>query len=313
MTSALDWKVIITIVVAIIAWLVSFFISVVTFKKNDISRQKDKIITLVEKFIEDLIKEFEKSDNTSDDIDNFISYKVSLIEIQINSIEKRTKKEILGSSLLTKLRSSPIDIFEQSRSVSGEKAMSHNACREVYDLSTQIITDIEKNYNEWFFYDYFKYINDKYFFRLWNLLDKNYDALFKWLFISTLFYVLGWASSEACRLSNVMPTLSVEKKRSFIHSLDDFQNGYVDNVRFSEGFVVKHGDDLKVYGNFNNSCMIYLYSRAIFDKKDFLENQSKAQLIGFGNNGLITVKHFLKNSGSVVVYCNGALNRLSSS
>ena len=312
MTPALDWKVIITVVIAMIAWLVSFLISVVTFKKNDISRQKDKIITLVEKFIEDLIKEFEKSANTSDDIDNFISYRVSLIEIQINSIERRTKKEILGSSFLTQLRSRPIDIFEHSRSMSGEKAMSHNACGEVYDLSTQIITVIEKNYNKWFFYDYLKAINDKYIFRLCSLLDKNYDALFKWLFISTLFYISGWISSEFWRSVNVMPTQSVEKNRFSIHHIDDFQK-YVDNVRFSEGFVIKHGDDLKIYGNFNNSCMIYLYSRAIFHKKDFLDNQSKAQLIGFGDNGVITTKNILKNSDSIVVYCNGALHRLSSS
>lgn len=312
MTSALDWKVVVTVIVAIIAWLVSFFISIKTFKKGDISRQKDKIITLVEKFIDDLIKEFEKSSNTTDDIDNFISYRVSLIEIQINSIEKRTKKDILGHGFITKLRSNPIDIFEASRAEGDKNISSHQVCGDIYDLSTQIVTEIETNYNEWFFYDYFTAVRERFFIKPWNLLLEKYDILLRWILIPTLFYVFGWVSSELARHWNVHPILTTDNRIS-MHSLDFPQGEIVDNVKFAEGFSTTHGSSIKVYGNFNDTCMIYLFSKNISRKEDFFENHTEAHLIGLGGGGILTKNITVKNSDNIVVYCDGIIKRISSS
>ncbi|MBZ6072417.1 hypothetical protein [Aeromonas schubertii] len=153
------------IVITPIPWIIAFFISYITFRKNDISRQKDKILSLIEKLFDDLASIIDSEDYSEDELDNLISYKASVIEIQIKSIESRSKKKIINPDLYSTIRSMPIDLL--SKRLAAEKTSSTkrdlttinsvklNNKNALFDLSLKIISEIEMNYNSWFFRKWF--------------------------------------------------------------------------------------------------------------------------------------------------------------
>ncbi|MFU1554330.1 hypothetical protein ACM3N8_11335 [Aeromonas sp. A04] len=187
------------IVITPIPWIIAFFISYITFRKNDISRQKDKILSLIEKLFDDLASIIDKEDYSEDELDNLISYKASVIEIQIKSIESRSKKKIINPDLYSTIRSMPIDLLSKrlaaeknsstERDLTTINSVKLNNKNALFDLSLKIISEIEMNYNSWFFSKWF-------FTSKPELTTKKPSARDKIALIFFIGIIIGWFLRE---------------------------------------------------------------------------------------------------------------------
>ncbi|WP_421171863.1 hypothetical protein [Aeromonas dhakensis] len=182
-----------------VPWIIAFFISYVTFRKNDISRQKDKILSLIEKLFDELIEIIGNGKGSEEELDSFLSYKSSIIEIQINSIESRARKKIVDRNQYAIIRSLPIDLLKkrinaearlhekEDESIRLERIQNTKTKinNELFDLSILIISDIENNYNSWFF-------------KKWLSFPRaNFKKHHKTIMIILISFIVGWLSRNA--------------------------------------------------------------------------------------------------------------------
>ncbi|EKM7383604.1 hypothetical protein PVD22_004849, partial [Escherichia coli] len=84
-----------SIVIAIIGWLVASYFNNRAFKRNDISRQKDKICQQIESLFDNVLDKLSSRDTKELELDNFLASSVSLIEMQLSHLSQRIGKKLL--------------------------------------------------------------------------------------------------------------------------------------------------------------------------------------------------------------------------
>ncbi|POY45414.1 hypothetical protein C3007_00190 [Avibacterium gallinarum] len=91
------------------------------------------------------MKLVEKRSTTIDDIEEFITTRITTIEFKANQLEKIFKEEcqFISTESLAKLRSEPMDIFENSHS--DYKKLN----QQLNELRKSIHENIESNYSSW--------------------------------------------------------------------------------------------------------------------------------------------------------------------
>lgn len=137
------------------SWLLTLYVSLKAFRKNDISRQKDKIISNLESLFKDLNEKLRSASMTEDELDEFLTGKTTIIELQLNNINKRVNYVLLSPLTISKIRSEPIDMFTGL-----EK-------RKLLELEFDVMEEIEDNYTELYFRD-FHHKATRFFVRLKN-------------------------------------------------------------------------------------------------------------------------------------------------
>ncbi|AXP41819.1 TPA: hypothetical protein ACPG2T_000766 [Haemophilus influenzae 10810] len=132
-------------IITAVGWSISSYLNTRSFKRSEIIKNKDFITNLIDTFFRELLELVEKRSTSIDDIENFITTKVTTIELKANQLEKIFKEncQFISNESLTKLRSSPIDIFEDSHS--DYKELN----RQLNELRNEIYQDVENNYNSW--------------------------------------------------------------------------------------------------------------------------------------------------------------------
>ncbi|OOF60840.1 hypothetical protein BH925_04195 [Rodentibacter pneumotropicus] len=132
-------------VITAVGWTISSYLNTRSFKRSEIIKNKDHVTNLIDSFFFELLELIEKRSTTIDDIENFITTKATTIELKANQLEKIFKEncQFISNESLTKLRSEPIDIFENSHSNYKELNQKLNKLRD------EIYQDIENNYNAW--------------------------------------------------------------------------------------------------------------------------------------------------------------------
>ncbi|WP_038913089.1 hypothetical protein [Dickeya zeae] len=130
-----------SIIIAIIGWLIASYFNNRAFKRNDISRQKDKICQQIESLFEKIKEKISSRDTKELDLDNYLASSVSLIEMQLTHLSMRIGKKLLRDENLSNLRSAPLDCLTQKCDY---KTMLN-------EMKYSILEEIECNYTNWFF------------------------------------------------------------------------------------------------------------------------------------------------------------------
>ncbi|KNE85437.1 hypothetical protein [Aggregatibacter aphrophilus] len=132
-------------VITAVGWSISSYLNTRSFQRSEIIKNKDHITNLIDALFRELLELAEKRSTSIEDIDNFITTRVTIIEFKANQLEKIFKEncQFISNESLTELRSKPIDIFENSHSNYKELNQQLN------QLKNSLYQDIEDNYNSW--------------------------------------------------------------------------------------------------------------------------------------------------------------------
>ncbi|MBM0748530.1 hypothetical protein JJB79_14100 [Pantoea eucrina] len=144
-SSGLDPKyiaIVISSVIAVLGWLFSSYINTRTFKRNEASKLKDKIATLVESFFDTLEDKIKSRTVKETDLDDLIAGKLSLIELHLKHLKKKIDIQLLSDEHITRIRNDPYDYLN---SANGDYRKKLN------ELKFNTLELIEENYTEWYF------------------------------------------------------------------------------------------------------------------------------------------------------------------
>ncbi|MBH3086597.1 hypothetical protein I5R13_19905 [Serratia marcescens] len=144
-SSGLDPKyiaVVISSVIAVLGWLFSSYINTRTFKRNEASKLKDKIATLVESFFDTLEDKIKSRTVKETDLDDLIAGKLALIELHLKHLKKKIDIQLLSDEHITRIRNDPYDYLN---SANGDYRKKLN------ELKFNTLELIEENYTEWYF------------------------------------------------------------------------------------------------------------------------------------------------------------------
>ncbi|MGE1562733.1 hypothetical protein [Pantoea septica] len=143
--SGLDPKyfaIIISSIIAVIGWLFSSYINTRTFKRNETSKLKDKISSLIESFFDSLEEKIKSRNIKETDLDDLITGKLAIIELHLKHLERKINIKLLSDEHISKVRSEPYDYLS---SASGDYR------KQLSDLKFNTLELIEENYTEWYF------------------------------------------------------------------------------------------------------------------------------------------------------------------
>ncbi|HHF1678823.1 TPA: hypothetical protein ACPI9Z_001225, partial [Haemophilus influenzae] len=92
-------------IITAVGWSISSYLNTRSFKRSEIIKNKDFITNLIDTFFRELLELVEKRSTSIDDIENFITTKVTTIELKANQLEKIFKEncQFISNESLTKL------------------------------------------------------------------------------------------------------------------------------------------------------------------------------------------------------------------
>lgn len=144
-SSGLDAKyiaILISSIIAVLGWLFSSYINTRTFKRNEASKLKDKIASLVESFFDTLEEKIKSRTIKETDLDDLIAGKLSLIELHIKHLNMKINLKLLSDEHLSAIRNDPYDYLN---SANGDYRKKLN------ELKFNTLELIEENYTQWYF------------------------------------------------------------------------------------------------------------------------------------------------------------------
>lgn len=120
----------------------SLYLNHSTFQRGEIIKNKDKLVSLLESFFDDLLELISKRETTEEDIENLITDRVVEIELKTKQIQRVFNKHVffLSDDVITKLKSEPIDIFEKDY-----KDIRYSLIK----LKKETLENIDLNYENW--------------------------------------------------------------------------------------------------------------------------------------------------------------------
>lgn len=144
-SSGLDPKyiaIVISSVIAVLGWLFSSYINTRTFKRNEVSKLKDKIAGLSEAFFDSLEEKIKSRNIKETDLDDLIAGKLSVIELHLKHLKKKIDIELLPDAHILIIRNDPYDYLN---SINGDYR------KKLSELKFNTLELIEENYTEWYF------------------------------------------------------------------------------------------------------------------------------------------------------------------
>ncbi|MBJ9634995.1 hypothetical protein I5532_20380 [Citrobacter freundii] len=150
-SQALDPKyiaVIISSIIAVFGWLISSYINTRTFKRNETSKLKDKISSMVESFFDSLEEKIKSRGVKETELDDLIAGKLTLIELHLNHLDRKINIKLISDEHINKIRSEPYDYLTSSNG---------DYRKKLNELKFNTLELIEENYTEWYFRNSTKY------------------------------------------------------------------------------------------------------------------------------------------------------------
>lgn len=141
--------VIVSSVIAVAGWIFSSYINTRTFKRNETSKLKDRISSMIESFFDSLEDKVKSRGVKETELDDLISGRMSLIELHLKHLEKKINIKLISDEQLTKIRSEPYDYL---LSANGDFK------KKLSELRFNTLELIEDNYTEWYFRNSTKYV-----------------------------------------------------------------------------------------------------------------------------------------------------------
>ncbi|HCU15707.1 hypothetical protein M988_3076 [Hafnia paralvei ATCC 29927] len=134
--------VIISSIIAVLGWLFSSYINTRAFRRAETSKLKDKIASLTEVFFDALEEKMKSRTLKESELDDFISGKISIIELHLNHLERKININLITASQLSKIRSEPYDYLSTSNG---------DYKNNLTELKFSTLEMIEESYTSWYF------------------------------------------------------------------------------------------------------------------------------------------------------------------
>jgi len=134
--------IIVSTIIAVCGWIFSSYINTRTFKRNEVSKLKDKISSMLEALFDSIELKSKNESITEAILDDIIAVKLALIELHINHLNKKINIELVPALHIKKIRSEPYDYLS-------DECSDFKDCMSELKLNTLEL--IEDNYTNWYF------------------------------------------------------------------------------------------------------------------------------------------------------------------
>ena len=134
-----DYAFIVSLSTALVSWSNSQILSSLSFVRSEASKNRDTISQYIEKLFDDMELLFSDRALKRDKLETILSSRVSILELRIQHIEKRTEMKLLNTQHLAILRDKPLDFLT-----------SNDYKIQLTEMKFNYLENIECNYSEWF-------------------------------------------------------------------------------------------------------------------------------------------------------------------
>lgn len=129
-----------------LGWAFVLAVNIVGFRRAELSRIKDKVVTQIEALFSDLEGKVSDRGCSESKLDDLLANKVTLIEFRVNQFEKKSGMTLLSSKTISDMRDKPFDWLVETG----------NFKRTISDFEYSILEEIENNYSKWLFEKWWK-------------------------------------------------------------------------------------------------------------------------------------------------------------
>lgn len=129
---------IVSLPTAFTGWTNSILLSGLNFKRAEASKGKDATAQYIEKLFEEMEVLFSDRALGETTLENILTARVSILELRLSHLKKRTDLELLSTEKLAELRSNPLDFIKSSEYK-----------QQLTDFKFDYLNDIEQKYSTW--------------------------------------------------------------------------------------------------------------------------------------------------------------------
>ncbi|WP_279152635.1 hypothetical protein [Photobacterium iliopiscarium] len=135
-----------SLVLTPLGWIFVLTVNIVGFRRAELSRIKDKITSQIEKLYADLEEKLSLRSCTESSLDDFLTTKITLIELRAEQFKKKSGYELISANLLSDMRSEPFTWLAETRDLK----------RSLMDFEYKVLEEVETNYSSWLFESWWK-------------------------------------------------------------------------------------------------------------------------------------------------------------
>lgn len=129
---------IVSLTTAFMGWTNSIILSGLNFKRAEASKGKDATAQYIEKLFEEMEVLFSDRALREATLENILTARVSILELRLSHLKKRTNLELLSTEKLAELRSNPLDFIKSSEYK-----------QQLTNLKFDYLNDVEQKYSNW--------------------------------------------------------------------------------------------------------------------------------------------------------------------
>ena len=129
---------IVSLPTAFMGWTNSIILRGLNFKRTEASKGKDATAQYIEKLFEEMEVLFSDRALRETTLENILTARVSILELRLSHLKKRTNLELLSTEKLAELRSNPLDFIKSSEYK-----------QQLIDFKFDYLNDIEQKYSTW--------------------------------------------------------------------------------------------------------------------------------------------------------------------
>lgn len=140
-------------VITATGWYFSSHLNHRSFERSEFIKNKDKVISLVDEFFNELRELFEKKDTSIEELEAFVADKTAKLSLKVSQLDRifNSPVRFLSDDKITKLQNEPIDMFIKLRSMPiSELTQVHETQKSFFiALKGEISQEIEDRFEEW--------------------------------------------------------------------------------------------------------------------------------------------------------------------
>lgn len=123
---------------AFMGWTNSIILSSLNFIRSEASKGRDMTAQYIEKMFDEMDDLFRDRLLKENKLETILTARVSILELRLSHLEKRTKLQLLHVDSLARLRSDPLDFMKSSEYQ-----------QQLTDLKFKYLNEVEQQYSNW--------------------------------------------------------------------------------------------------------------------------------------------------------------------
>ena len=129
---------IVSLATAFMGWTNSIILNSLNFTRAEASKGRDASAQYIEKLFDEIDELLRDRSLREDKFETILTARVSILELRLLHLNKRTGLILLNNEYIANLRSKPLDFIQL-----------HYYQRELINLKFEYLNDVERNYSSW--------------------------------------------------------------------------------------------------------------------------------------------------------------------